>query len=258
MVKIKDIYDFIDSFAPFSAQADFDNGGFLVGDINRYVHRVGVVLDITKQTIAFARHLGVDLMISHHPVIFDAQKSFTAGDMAFELANAGIAALCAHTSLDCAAGGVNDVLCELLGIEKIELFPTPEYPSGLLRVGFLAQESADDLAEYVGNRLCTDVRYCDGGKAIETVAVCGGSGGSLFKDVLDAGVDAFITGDLTYHHYLSAANSGLTVVAAGHFETENPIVQVLAEKIKQRFADVEVSVLEQEIPVDVYLPDLLR
>lgn len=258
MVKIKEVYDFMDSFAPFACQGDFDNSGFLVGDMNRYIHHIGVVLDVTKQTLAAARHLGIDLLISHHPVIFEAQKSFTAGNPAFELANAGIAALCAHTSLDCAAGGVNDVLCDLLGIEKIELYPTAEYPSGLLRTGFLAQEGAEELAEYVGTRLCTDVRYCDGGKAIETVAVCGGSGGSLFKDVLDAGVDAYITGDLSYHQYLAAADKGLTVVAAGHFETENPVVQVLAEKLKHRFADIQVSVPEQDIPVDVYLPDLLR
>ncbi|NLX92893.1 MAG: hypothetical protein GXZ02_03345 [Clostridiales bacterium] len=128
MVKIKEVYDFIDSFAPFSTQADFDNSGFLVGDINRYIRHVGVVLDVTQQTLAAARHLGVDLIITHHPVIFDATRSFTAGNMAFELAAAGIAAISAHTSLDCAAGGVNDVLAGLLEIEKTEPSPPPITP----------------------------------------------------------------------------------------------------------------------------------
>ena len=258
MVKIKDVYDFIDSFAPFSTQADFDNSGFLVGDINRYIRHVGVVLDVTQQTLAAARHLGVDLIITHHPVIFDATRSFTAGNMGFELAAAGIAAISAHTSLDCAPGGVNDVLADMLDIEKTEPFPTAEYPAGVLRVGFLKQDSAEDLAEYVGNKLCTDVKYCDGGKKIETVAVCGGNGSSLVAEVMEAGIDAYITGEVSYHHFLAAADIGLTIIAAGHFETENPIVQVLANQIKHRFEDIQVSVLEQDIPVDVYIPDLLR
>ncbi len=258
MVKIKEVYDFIDSFAPFSTQADFDNSGFLVGDINRYIRHVGLVLDVTRQTLAAARHLGVDLIITHHPVLFDATRRFTAGDMAFELAAAGIAAISAHTSLDCAAGGVNDVLAGLLEIEKVEPFPTAEYPAGVLRVGFLKQESAEELAEYVGQKLFTDVKYCDGGKEIETVAICGGSGGSLVEEVIDAGIDAYITGEVSYHHFLTAVDNGLTVIAAGHFETENPIVQVLADRIKTRFADIQVSVLEQDIPIDIYIPDLLR
>ena len=258
MVKIKEIYDFIDSFAPFSTQADFDNSGFLVGDINRYIRHVGVVLDVTRQTLAFARHLGVDLIVTHHPVIFDATRRFTAGSMGFELAAAGIAAISAHTSLDCASGGVNDVLAELLEIKKNEPFPTEEYPTGLLRVGFLKQESAEQLAEHVGEKLFTDLKYCDGGKEIETVAVCGGNGGSFVDEVIDAGIDAYITGEVSYHHFLTAANNGMTLIAAGHFETENPIVQVLADQIKARFADIQVSVLEQELPLEIYVPDLLR
>ncbi|NLX92892.1 MAG: hypothetical protein GXZ02_03340 [Clostridiales bacterium] len=127
-----------------------------------------------------------------------------------------------------------------------------------MRVGFLKQDSAEDLAEYVGNKLCAEVEYCDGGKKIETVALCGGAGGSLVDEVIEAGIDAYITGEVSYHHFLSAADNGLTIIAAGHFETENPIVQVLADQIRRRFEDLEVSVLEQDLPVDVYLPDLLR
>ncbi len=258
MIKIKDIYDYIDSIAPFSNQAVYDNSGFLVGDIERYVRHIGVVLDITPQTILMARRIGVDMIISHHPVIFEAQKSFTAGNMAFELASAGIAALCPHTSLDCALGGVNDVLAELLDIDKPEPFPTAEYPAGMVRVGFLQKGNAEELAEHVGKMLCVPVRYCDGGREIETVAVCGGAGGSCLEEVIAAGIDAFITGDASHHHFLNAVQGGLTLIAAGHFETENPVVPVLAEKIKQNFPDLDVSVIEQDIPVETYYPEILR
>ena len=258
MVKIKDIYDYIDSIAPFSLQAAYDNSGFIVGDINRNVRRVGIALDITGQTLLIAKRLGVDLIVSHHPVLFEPQKSFQSGDMAFELASAGIAALCAHTSLDCAAGGVNDILAELLDIEKPEPFPTAEFPAGMVRTGFLHMDSGEELAAHTGKMLCAPVRYCDGGRSIETVAVCGGAGGSCLKEVIDAGIDAFITGDASHHHFLMAAQCGLTLIAAGHFETENPVVPVLAEKLRLTFPDIEFSVIEQELPVETYYPDILR
>jgi len=258
MVKIKDIYDYLDAIAPFSTQAAYDNSGFLVGDINRHVRHIGVTLDITPQTLLVARRIGVDLIVSHHPVIFEARKSFKAGDMAFELASAGIAALCPHTSLDCAVGGVNDVLAELLDIEKPEPFPTAEYPAGMVRVGFLPMSGAEELAEHVSKMLCAPVRFCDGGREIETVAVCGGAGGSCLEEVIDAGIDAFITGDASHHHFLNAVQGGLTLIAAGHFETENPVVPVLAEKLREEFPDLEISVLEQDIPVETFFPDILR
>lgn len=258
MVRIKDVYDYLDSVAPFATQADFDNSGFLVGDPERYVQHIGVVLDITSQTLNQARRLGVDLIVSHHPVIFEAKKSFTAKDMAFELASAGIAAICAHTSLDAAPGGVNDVLAQLLGVKKVEPFPTAEYPSGLVRVGFLPFSSGAELAEFVGDTLFSEVRYYDAGRAIETVAICGGNGGSLTEEIAEAGIDAFITGECTYHRFLEAAEKSMTVIAAGHFETENPVVEALAAKLKVKFLNAEVSVLEQDLITDVYLPDLLR
>lgn len=258
MVKIKDIYDYIDAIAPFSNQAEYDNSGFLVGDIQRHVRHIGVALDITPQTLLIAKRIGADMIVSHHPVIFEPRKSFQAGDMAYELASAGIAALCAHTSLDCAEGGVNDVLAELLDIEKPEPFPTAECPAGMVRAGFLPMSGAEELAEHVGKMLCAAVRYYDGGRSIETVAVCGGAGGSCLQEVIDAGIDAFITGDASHHHFLTAAQRGLTLIAAGHFETENPIVPVLAEKLRQNFPGLEVSVIEQELPVETYYPEILR
>lgn len=258
MVKIKDIYDFIDSFAPFSAQGEDDNSGFLVGDINRYVHRIGLSLDITRQTIQLSKRIGAELVITHHPVIFRAQKVFTAPDCAYELAAANIAAICAHTSLDCADGGVNQVLADLLCVTKAERFPTEEFPEGMVRAGLFSAENGEELAIHVGDRLGCAVRYYDAGKPIETVAVCGGGGGSFIHEIIDAGIDAYITGDVAHHQFLAAADHGVTLIAAGHYETENPVIPVLAEKLRRRFPDLEVALLEQDLPADVYYPEMLR
>ena len=258
MVKIQEVYDYLDSIAPFSSQADFDNSGFLVGDINRYINHIGLVLDVTKQTLAEAVSLGVDLIITHHPVIFNAQKSFLAGNLGYELAASGIACIGAHTSLDAASGGVNDVLVEILELKKVEALPTETYPNGLIRVGFIDPMIARDFAEHIGNKLFSDVRYYDAGKMIETVAVCGGGAGSLVDEVIEAGVDAFVMGEVDYHHFLNAANNSVSMFAAGHFETENPIIEVLAKKIALQFPGTDVSVLQQDLPVDIFVPDFLR
>lgn len=247
MTTVRDVYDFIDSIAPFSGQLDFDNSGFLVGDPDKIVHAITVSLDITAETIALAREYGAELMVSHHPVIYKPKKALTKGDTAYELAASGIAAICAHTSLDCAVDGVNDVLAEIFSLTRVEAVPTSETPAPMVRVGFLPKPmSPYELACEAAELLDCKLRWCDGGRPIETVAVCGGSGGSLVGDISAMGVDALITGDAGYHNFLDAADSGLTLIAAGHFETEVPIIPVLAERLQERFPDVAVTVLNQK------------
>lgn len=254
MTTVRDFYDFIDSMAPFSAEEPGDNNGILVGDPATRVSRAAVVLDITPEAIAQAKTINAELIVSHHPVLFKPQKNFTAGNIAYELAVAGIAAICAHTPLDCAAGGVNDVLAGLLNLTKTEPFPTSEFEVPLVRAGFLPKTGPDGLATFVSERLNAVVRYNAGGRNIESVAVCGGSGGSCLPEIIEAGIDAYVTGDASYHHFLAARQAGMTLIAAGHFETENPVVPVLAQRLRDEFPCVEVSVLLQNTPISYAFP----
>ena len=123
MAQVKDIYQFIDKLAPFSIQENFDNAGFLVGRTTRDVSRVLVALDITVPVILEAEQVGAELIVAHHPVIFYPLKGVTDTDPAQErvllLAEKGIAAICAHTNLDAAAEGVNDLLAQALELDQI-------------------------------------------------------------------------------------------------------------------------------------------
>jgi putative NIF3 family GTP cyclohydrolase 1 type 2 len=210
-----------------------------------------------RQTIQLAKRIGAELVITHHPVIFRAQKVFTAPDCAYELAAANIAAICAHTSLDCADGGVNQVLADLLCVTKAERFPTEEFPEGMVRAGLFSAENGEELAIHVGDRLGCAVRYYDAGKPIETVAVCGGGGGSFIHEIIDAGIDAYITG-CGASSVFGRGRSRRYAHCRGHYETENPVIPVLAEKLRRRFPDLEVALLEQDLPADVYYPEMLR
>ena len=249
MATVKDFYNFIDRLCPFSAQESWDNSGFLVGDENKEVTRTAVVLDITNEAIDYACNIGAQLIISHHPVIFRAQKSFTKNTPAFELAAHGLSAVCAHTCLDCAEGGVNDVLADVLGIQNAEVFPC-EGCDSMVRAGVLPDPmSAQELARHIRETLGGSVRYCDNGKIIESVALCGGSGGEFINDIAKAGIDAYITGDAGHHAFLDAKEAGLNLFAAGHFETENPIVTVLANKLRVEFEDTDIIVIPQTSPI---------
>ena len=120
MATVKDIYNIVDEFAPFSMQMNFDNAGLLVGSEDAPVERVLLSLDITLPVIKEAEQVGAQLILAHHPVIFHPVKSLLAGDPTADkliaLVRKGIAALCAHTNLDVAVGGVNDALAEKIGL----------------------------------------------------------------------------------------------------------------------------------------------
>ncbi len=244
---VKDIFEFIDSLAPFSTQCDWDNSGMLVGDRNKTVRKIAVVLDITTEAIEKAAEMNADLIVSHHPVIFRPARSFTDKDLPYVLAKNGIAAICTHTPLDMAKGGVNDTLASVLGFEN----PVPFAEEGdlaFIRVAEIPATSGESLAKLCADKLSTVVRLADCGKTITKVAVCGGAGAEYLYDVAEAGCDAFITGDGKHHEFLDSKELGLTLIAAGHFETENPVMTVLANKIKENF-DVEVGIIPQSSPV---------
>lgn len=252
-VTVKSIYQYLDEIAPFSTQESYDNAGFLVGDIHAPVQHIGVVLDITVPAVMQAKKAGIELIISHHPVIFHPQKQVLADSPIYAAAQQGIHAICAHTNLDRAQGGVNDVLAQQLGLMNVIPLSLPhdcELP--ILRGGELPQHTQMDAHSYarqVAAQLGAPVRYCAGEAPIRRVAVCGGGGADEHMHLSALGYDAYVTGDASHHHFLQALQSDLTLIIAGHYETENPIVPVLAGQLRQAFPEVSVTALKQDSPI---------
>lgn len=241
MAKVKDFYGYLNSIAPFETQEDWDNSGMLVGDMNAEVKKVAVVLDITHEEIKKNKAIGADLIISHHPVIFNPIKSVTRGSVPYELVASSINALCCHTPLDIADGGTNDSLAKLLGIEVTRT----EDP--ILRLGTVEPTSAENLAGKIAKTLNTKVRYADAGRKIEKIAICTGAGCSLIEAAGE--IDAFITGDASHHNFLDCVQAGITLIAAGHYETEIIVVPVLVKKLQAQFPDIEIIDIKQENPI---------
>lgn len=241
MAKVKDFYGYLNSIAPFETQEDWDNSGMLVGDMDAEVKKVAVVLDITHEEIKKAKAIGADLIISHHPVIFNPIKSVTSGSVPYELVASSINALCCHTPLDIADGGTNDSLAKLLGIEVTRT----ENP--ILRLGTVEPTTAENLAGKIAKTLNTKVRYADAGRKIEKIAICTGAGCSLIEAAGE--IDAFITGDASHHNFLDCIQAGITLIAAGHYETEIVVVPVLVKNLQAQFPDIEIIDIKQENPI---------
>ena len=243
MPTVHDIFRRICTWAPLELQMDFDNSGFLVGRGDREVRRVLLSLDITQAVIEEAAALGAELIVSHHPLIFQPLKSLTfegPGKKALLLAEKGISAVSMHTNLDIAENGVNDVLIRLLGA-------LPEAAlddQGCGRVGTLPEPLP--MKEFL--RLCKDrlqangLRYVDSGRPVFRLAVLGGAGGDDLQEALDRGCDTFVTADVKYHVFLDASEQGINLIDADHFCTENPVIPVLASRLSDAFPDVSFHV----------------
>ena len=252
MATVRDIFAAMDQWAPFETQMDFDNAGFLVGRGDREVRKILVSLDITEPVVDEAAEWGADLIVAHHPVIFHPVKRLTdetpTGRTLLALAERGIAAICAHTNLDAAQGGVNVCLAQALGLTDLEQLHQDGVdrngqPYGVGRVGLCHQEglSAGAYAAFVKEKLhAAGVRYADGGRPVRRVAVGGGSCGSMLDDAWAAGCDTFVTADVKYDVFLRARELGLNLMDAGHYATEQVVCPPLARFLQERFPALEV------------------
>ena len=262
MATVKQLYDLLDRKAPFRTQMDFDNAGFLVGRGDRTVTRVLVALDITPEVIAEAAEKGCQLILAHHPVIWGKLGQVTdesaTGRKVLALIEKGIAAICAHTNLDAAEGGVNTALAQRLGLENpvpLETDGVDEAgrPYGIGRVGSLpgGPLSLADFARKAKENLgLTGIRAMDAGVPVHRVAVGGGACGSMLPQVKAMGCDTFLTADLKHDLYLEARDLGINLLDAGHYSTEAVVCPVLAQWVREAFPDLEV--LEAEGQGEVF------
>lgn len=263
MTNVGEVFAFLQKTVPFELQEGFDNAGFLLGRKNASVSKILVALDITEEVVQEAAEQGAQLIVSHHPVIFDSLKSVTdqtnTGRILLSLIENGIAAICAHTNLDAVEGGVNDALALRLGLAEIGQLrqrgvDEQGRPYGIGRVGLVPEQPLYDFAMAVRRLLgANGIRLVDGGKSVHMVAVGGGACADFMTDAVTQGCDTFVTSDVKYHQFLEARALGLNLVDAGHFPTENVVCPVLQGWLTQRFPQVAVSVSQRHTEVFSYL-----
>ena len=234
---VKDIFDFLNGIAPVNTACNFDNVGILVGDPSAEVSGAVVALDCTASAIKAAIKNNCELIITHHPVIFDPLKTVLAGSIVFELVKNGISVISMHTNLDIAVSGVNDCLCYALEFNNFEKRPAND--GYLLNFAELDTPlSADELAQYIKEKLGGSVKFTDSGKNIKKVAICSGSGGGYIFDTAVSGCDALITADVKHNIFIDSERLGISVFDAGHFNTEDVVTEPLKDLLSQKFKDI--------------------
>ena len=248
-VTVGDVAKILDELARPSLAMSWDNVGFLVGHADKPVKVILTALDFSAAVLEQAIQLKADLIVTHHPVIFKSIHSLTSTDwknaLLLEAVEHGIAIYSAHTNLDIALGGVNDVLAEYLDLKNVEGLSGEEGAlDGLGRIGVL--EKAMEL-----NRFAAKVKHdlgleyvvtASAGRKVKRVAVCGGSGMDFLDQVVAAGADTYVTGDVKYHQAQDAIGKGINIIDAGHQGSELPVVNNWADRLALRLTRRELDI----------------
>ncbi len=243
-MKICELYNELGAKYPSALSCDWDNDGIMCADnLSREVKRVLVALDVTENVVDYAANNGFDLIISHHPLVFSSQKSLVESKYTqrklIKLVKAGVSVFSFHTRLDAVSGGVNDVLCQLIGLENVLVDEVD--PVG--RIGeFDAEKQLSTFAENVKSVLETPVVLYNGNKPVKKVYVVGGDGKSLISRALALGADTLLTGRVSYNTLIDASDMGLNIVEAGHFFTENPVCQKIKDDVLAILPSAEVEI----------------
>ena len=233
--------DMLERIAPPSLAMEGDRIGLLIGPDHPWIKKVLVALDLTTDVADEAIEGGYDLVLTHHPIFWDPVTRFlpdcpeTAA--AYRLIRHGVGHYAAHTNLDAAKGGVNDVLGETLGLSDLRPLP----PENLGRIGTMKTSMEfSDFTALCEQRLHTRARITgDPERMIRTVALIGGSGGGDVRFVHEAGCDAFVTGEMKHNQALDAAYYGLCCCVLGHYETEFPVLKPLITRLQEENNDVQ-------------------
>ena len=239
-MKMQEFAAAMERIAPRELAAEFDNPGLLVEPDHDEIHRVLVALDCTKAVAEEAAQWGADLVLTHHPLFFHPVKHMAYSDPATTAAcillRHGIGLFAAHTNLDAAHGGVNDTLCELLGVRD-----TIPFDEGIGRVGMLKEsESLEQFSQRAEALLGTKVSVAgDLTRQVRRVAVLGGSGGSSICPAAEEAADVLFTGEVKHSDAIDAYTLGIGLVVAGHYETECVVLPPLIKRLQNECFGVQ-------------------
>ena len=255
MLKCQVIMEAMDRIAPRQLAEEWDNPGLLIGSPAAKINKVLVCLDVSEAVVERAEKESIDLIIAHHPFIFRSLKKIRTdlpqGKLIERLIINKTAVFAAHTNLDSTLGGVNDVLAKKIGIVVENAEAT------LGRTGKTKKPlTIDEFARQVKNGLKADnIRLVRAGtRMVKKVAVCSGSGAEFISKAAFEGADVFVTGDVKYHDAQQAVMQGMHLIDAGHFATEYPVVETLAELLKRELAKSrgKVEILVDESASDFF------
>lgn len=251
-MRIDDFTGMLENIAPLETQEEWDNSGWQIKLTDGEISKVMVALEINRQVIFDAVLNNIDLIITHHPLIFgginNVDHNNNTGNYIVELIKHGISVYSTHTPFDKCHGGNNDYLGMILGLENVSLMGTDS--SGFCRMGLISGKGmkVSHFIEHVSKALKVDKKLFNYAgsldRTIKKVGWCTGTGAEFIRNAKSAGCDLYITGDVKYHAAQEARELDIAVLDCGHYGTE----QIFCENI--------ISMLDKIIGVDIIQCDV--
>lgn len=263
-VKIKQVVDALEHYAPLPLQEGYDNAGLQVG-LTEAVEMSGALLclDVTEAVVDEAIRKGCNLIVSHHPLIFCklariSDENYVQRTVRKAIKN-DITIVAMHTNMDAAAGGVNFKIAEKLGLRNVQFFAGEKEVDGVKGgegvIGEVAEDlAADDLVLMLKERFGVECVQCNQllRRPIRKVALCGGAGAFLLDAAIKAGADAFITGEMSYHEYFGHEQE-IQICVIGHYQSEQFTGEIFRSIIQENFPDAKCCISEINTNPILYL-----
>lgn len=265
-MKIKQVVDALEQYAPLPLQEGFDNAGLQVG-LTEAVEVSGALLclDVTEAVVDEAMQKGCNLIVSHHPLIFGklariSDENYVQRTVMKAIKN-DITIVSMHTNMDEAAGGVNYKIAEKLGLRHVAFFGEEKEVCGVKGgegvIGDVAEEeglAADDLVLMLRDRFHVESVQCNQliRRPIRKIALCGGAGAFLLNAAIAAGADAFITGEMRYHEFFGHEQE-IQICVIGHYQSEQFTSEVFQQIIGEKCPGVRCCLSEINTNPIIYL-----
>ena len=246
-MRLDKIVELMEREFPLSDAYEWDNCGLLLGDRKRDIKTALLSLDVNFAVAEEAIRCGADLILSHHPILFDGAKRITAdtpeGKTVLALLENKICVYAAHTNCDVGKNGINAKLATLFEISDAE----PLEENGLGRIGNLASPvSLAEFAEKTKRILNTPfIRFCgDSSAKTERVAIASGACADSIPTAFEKGADVIVTADMKYHDMVNYSELGISIIDAGHYPTEIIVTDIFYGLLK----DTGVRLIKSQIP----------
>lgn len=264
-ITVRDITGYLESWAPAHHAESYDNVGLLAGSFADPVTGILVNLDMTEKVVDEAIRKGCNMVVAHHPIWFGGKKRLVEEDnyVARTIIKAirnNINLYAIHTNLDNVRHGVNLKMAETLGLNDPQILQPKKQEDPTIGSGMIgrldAPLSAEEFLALVSERFhCGGIRYAGPtDRQISTVALCGGAGSFLIQSAMNAGADAFVTGDITYHKYFDQEGRML-LLDIGHYESEQFTSQLIRAYLSEKFSTFAVHLSEVYTNPVRYYPD---
>lgn len=262
-MKIKEVVSALEKFAPLPLQADYDNAGMQIGLTEAEVSGALLCLDVNEQIVDEAIAKGCNLVVAHHPLIFQKLRRITGDDYVqrtvMKAIKNDVAVVAMHTNLDSATGGVNFKMAEKMGLQDMALIGSRQnidgveggeaiigtLPADMKSEDFIAMLKTAFAVDYVSaNELLT--------RPIRRVALCGGAGDFMLDEAIRNGADAFVTGEMHYHQYFGHEQE-IQIAVIGHYQSEQYTSELLKEIIGRECPGVRCEITETNTNPIVYI-----